>query len=60
MWFWDSRAARMRLLVFGVVLAATVVKLILAATTQGTNDVRTFGIALTTATTGNSVTVMEV
>jgi hypothetical protein len=29
----------MRLLVFGVALAATVVKLILAATTQGTNDV---------------------
>src|SRR4051812_44315987 len=38
-WFWDSRVAQMRLLVFGVVLAATVVKLILAATTQGTNDV---------------------
>ncbi|MDQ1477237.1 MAG: hypothetical protein QOE62_2466 [Actinomycetota bacterium] len=38
-WFWDSHVARMRLLVFGVVLAATAVKLILAATTQGTNDV---------------------
>ncbi len=31
-----------------------------ATHTQGTNDVRVFGIALTTATTGNPVEIMEV
>lgn len=30
-----------------------------ATHTQGTNDVRSFGIALTTATTGNPVQIME-
>lgn len=30
-----------------------------ATHTQGTNDVRVFGIALTTATTGNTVEIME-
>lgn len=30
-----------------------------ATHTQGTNDVRVFGIALTTATTGNLVEIME-
>jgi hypothetical protein len=53
-----------RLLASGTVTAADAVEAAAAGAvathTQGTNDIRTFGIALTTATTGNSVTVMEV
>lgn len=47
----------------GTVTAADVVEAAAAGAvathTQGTNDVRVFGIALTTATTGNPVTIME-
>jgi hypothetical protein len=38
-WFLSSRVGRMRLLVLGAVLAATVIKLLYAARTQGSNDV---------------------
>lgn len=48
----------------GTVTAADVVEGAAAGAvathTQGTNDVRVFGIALTTATTGNSVQVMGI
>jgi hypothetical protein len=53
-----------RLTASGTVTAGDVVESAAAGAvathTQGTNDIRAFGIALTTATTGNSVEVMEV
>jgi hypothetical protein len=53
-----------RLTASGTVTAADAVEAAAAGAvathTQGTNDIRTFGIALTTATTGNAVEVMEV
>lgn len=59
-----ARGTVHRLTASGTVTAGDVVEAAAAGAvathTQGTNDVRVFGIALTTATTGNLVTVMEV
>lgn len=52
-----------RLTASGTVTAGDVVEAAAAGAvathTQGTNDIRSFGIALTTATTGNLVEIME-
>lgn len=57
------RGAVHRLTASGTVTAGDVVEAAaagaVATRTQGTNDIRSFGIALTTATTGNTVTIME-
>ncbi len=58
-----SRGTVHRLTASGTVTAGDVVEAAAAGAvathTQGTNDVRVFGIALTTATTGNPVEIME-
>ena len=59
-----ARGTVHRLTASGTVTAGDVVEAAAAGAvathTQGTNDVRSFGIALTTATTGNTVEVMEI
>ena len=59
-----ARGTVHRLTASGTVTAGDVVEAAAAGAvathTVGTNDARVFGIALTTATTGNSVEIMEV
>ena len=59
-----SRGTVHRLTASGTVTAGDLVEAAtggaVATHTVGTNDARVFGIALTTATTGNSVEIMEV
>lgn len=59
-----ARGTVHKLTASGTVTAGDVVEAAAAGAvathTQGTNDVRVFGIALTTATTGNPVEIMEV
>jgi hypothetical protein len=58
-----ARGTVHRLTASGTVTAGDIVEAAAAGAvathTQGTNDVRSFGIALTTATTGNVVEIME-